>query len=138
MPTFLPIDLDPLPEDSPQRLAASARGAVFRGVADEPVTDAKTDAELAREYIGQGELSPKSIANTQKELYRFLTWCREEARKTFRHTEANSPMRANATLESIGGTAVYLCSEYGACTTGDVVMVDCGYHVLGMPQPDNI
>ncbi|MBD3787915.1 MAG: SDR family oxidoreductase [Sphingomonadales bacterium] len=60
------------------------------------------------------------------------------ARKTFRHTEANSPMRANATLESIGGTAVWLCSDYGNCTTGDVIMVDCGYHVLGMPQPDNI
>ena len=44
---------------------------------------ARSDAELAREYIGQGDLSPKSIANTQKELYRFLTWCREEARKTF-------------------------------------------------------
>ncbi|MGD9917366.1 MAG: enoyl-ACP reductase [Paenirhodobacter sp.] len=60
------------------------------------------------------------------------------ARKTFRHTEANSPMRQNATLESIGGTAVWLCSDYGACTTGDVVMVDCGYHVLGMPQPENL
>lgn len=60
------------------------------------------------------------------------------ARKTFRHTEANSPLRTNASLESIGGTAVYLCSEFGACTTGDVIMVDCGYHVLGMPQPENI
>ncbi|MCA1857646.1 tyrosine-type recombinase/integrase [Massilia oculi] len=83
MPSFHPIDLDPLPQDSPLRLAASARGAVFRGIADEPVTDAASDAELAREYIGQGELSPKSVANTQKELYRFLTWCREEARKRF-------------------------------------------------------
>ncbi|AOZ68809.1 enoyl-ACP reductase [Rhodobacter xanthinilyticus] len=60
------------------------------------------------------------------------------ARKTFRHTEANSPLRQNATLEAVGGTAVWLCSDYGACTTGDVVMVDCGYHVLGMPQPGNI
>ena len=60
------------------------------------------------------------------------------ARKTYRHTEANSPLRANATLEAIGGTAVYLCSDYGACTTGDVIMVDSGYHVLGMPQPENI
>ena len=60
------------------------------------------------------------------------------ARKTFRHTEANAPLRHNATLEAIGGTAVYLCSDMGACTTGEVLMVDSGYHVLGMPQPENI
>ena len=30
------------------------------------------------------------------------------ARKTFKTTEANAPLRANATLEAIGGTAVYL------------------------------
>lgn len=86
-PNFIPLDLDPPADGMPQGVtdnaAASVRGAVFRAIADEPVTDAKTDVELAREYIGHGELSPKSIANTQKELYRFLTWCREEARKTF-------------------------------------------------------
>lgn len=60
------------------------------------------------------------------------------ARKTFRHTAANSPLRRNATLEAIGGTAVWLTSDWGNCTTGEVVMVDCGYHVLGMPQPDNL
>jgi enoyl-[acyl-carrier protein] reductase I len=60
------------------------------------------------------------------------------ARATFRHTEENAPLRANATLEAIGGTAVWLCSDYGACTTGEVVHVDGGYHVLGMPQADNL
>ena len=60
------------------------------------------------------------------------------ARATFRHTEANAPMRANATLEAIGGTAVYLCSDYGACTTGEVVHVDGGYHALGFPQAENL
>lgn len=60
------------------------------------------------------------------------------ARKTFRHTEANAPLRANATLEAIGGTAVWLISDWGACTTGEIVKVDGGYHVLGMPQSDNI
>ena len=60
------------------------------------------------------------------------------ARATFRHTEENAPLRANATLEAIGGTAVWLCSDYGACTTGEVVHVDGGYHVLGMPQAENI
>lgn len=60
------------------------------------------------------------------------------ARKTFRHSEANAPLRSNPTLESIGGTAVYLASEYGAFTTGEVIAVDGGYHVLGMPQAENI
>ncbi|RHZ99119.1 SDR family oxidoreductase [Cereibacter sphaeroides] len=60
------------------------------------------------------------------------------ARATFRHTEANAPMRANATLEAVGGTAAWLASDYGACTTGEIVRVDGGYHVLGMPQPDHL
>ena len=60
------------------------------------------------------------------------------ARKTFKTTEANAPLRANATLEAIGGTAVYLASDYGACTTGEIVTVDGGYHVLGMMQPENM
>lgn len=59
------------------------------------------------------------------------------ARKTYRHTEANAPLRHNATLEAVGGAAVFLCSDYGNCTTGDVIMVDSGYHVLGMPQAEN-
>ncbi|MBN2739515.1 MAG: SDR family oxidoreductase [Rhodobacteraceae bacterium] len=60
------------------------------------------------------------------------------ARKTFRHTEANAPLRHNATLEAIGGTAVYLCSDYGACTSGEIISVDSGYHVMGMPAADNL
>ena len=60
------------------------------------------------------------------------------ARRTFRLTELNAPLRANATLEAVGGTAVYLASDYGACTTGEIIHVDGGYHALGMPQPENI
>ncbi|MGR3323573.1 MAG: enoyl-ACP reductase FabI [Pseudooceanicola sp.] len=60
------------------------------------------------------------------------------ARKTFRQTETNAPLRANATLEAVGGTAVYLASDAGACTTGEIIRVDGGYHVLGMPQPENL
>ncbi|MCV6584504.1 MAG: enoyl-ACP reductase [Marinibacterium sp.] len=60
------------------------------------------------------------------------------ARKTFRFSENNAPLRSNATLEAVGGTAVYLASDAGNCTTGEIIRVDCGYHVLGMPQPDQI
>jgi len=60
------------------------------------------------------------------------------ARKTFKHTDMNAPLRANATLEAVGGTAVYLASDYGACTTGEILRVDGGYHILGMPQTENL
>lgn len=60
------------------------------------------------------------------------------ARKTYRQTEQNAPLRSNATLEAVGGTAVYLASDAGACTTGEIIRVDGGYHVLGMPQSENL
>jgi len=60
------------------------------------------------------------------------------ARKTYRHTEENAPMRSNASLEAVGGTAVYLASDAGTFTSGEVIRVDGGFHVLGMPQPDHL
>jgi len=60
------------------------------------------------------------------------------ARKTFRFTGANAPLRENATLDAVGGTAVYLASDAGACTSGEIIHVDGGFHILSMPQPDNL
>lgn len=60
------------------------------------------------------------------------------ARRTYKHADQNAPLRSNATLEAVGGTAVYLASDAGACTTGEIIRVDGGYHVLGMPQIENI
>jgi enoyl-[acyl-carrier protein] reductase I len=60
------------------------------------------------------------------------------ARKVYSATERNAPMRSNATLDAVGGTAVYLLSDLGACTTGEVIFVDGGFHVLGMAQPENL
>lgn len=58
------------------------------------------------------------------------------ARKTYKFADNNAPLGSNATLEAVGGTAVYLASDAGACTTGEIIHVDGGFHVLGMPQPD--
>ena len=60
------------------------------------------------------------------------------ARKTYKHTDMNAPLRSNATLEAVGGTAVYLASDAGACTSGEIIRVDGGFHVLGMPQAENL
>jgi site-specific recombinase XerD len=81
MTKFVPIDLAPRLPGQADAPSGRLDVKMFR-VADDPITEAQTDAEIAREFIGNGELSPKSIANSQKELFRFLTWCREEAKKT--------------------------------------------------------
>ena len=60
------------------------------------------------------------------------------ARKTFKFTDQNAPLGSNATLEAVGGTAVYLVSDASICTTGEIIHVDGGYHVMGMPQVDNL
>ena len=60
------------------------------------------------------------------------------ARRTYKHTDQNAPLGSNATLDAVGGTAVWLISDAGACTTGETITVDGGYHVLGMPQLDNL
>ena len=38
------------------------------------------------------------------------------------------------TIEDVGNTAVYLCSDLAAKTTGQVVYVDAGYNIVGVPE----
>jgi integrase/recombinase XerD len=82
MPNFTPIDLGPTIPEAITTGASSRLHVKMYRQSDDAITEATTDIELAREFIAHGELSAKSIQNTQKELFRFLTWCREEARKT--------------------------------------------------------
>ncbi|MEL6336062.1 MAG: enoyl-ACP reductase [Pseudomonadota bacterium] len=60
------------------------------------------------------------------------------ARRVFKATGDNAPLRRNARLEDVGGTALYLLSDLGASTTGNVVFVDGGFHAIGLPQLDNL
>ncbi|MBK0329408.1 enoyl-ACP reductase FabI [Rhodobacteraceae bacterium F11138] len=50
--------------------------------------------------------------------------------------EHNSPLRRNVTIQDVGGSALYLLSDLGAGTTGEVLHVDAGYHVVGMKAVD--
>ena len=47
-----------------------------------------------------------------------------------------APLRANITIEDVGGAAVYLCSDLAAAVTGEVHFVDGGFNVLGVPLTD--
>jgi enoyl-[acyl-carrier protein] reductase I len=50
--------------------------------------------------------------------------------------EYNAPLKRNTTIEDVGGAALYLLSELGAGTTGEILHVDSGYHVVGMKAVD--
>ena len=50
--------------------------------------------------------------------------------------ELNSPLRRNVTIDDVGRAALYLLSDLGSGTTGEVLHVDAGYHIVGMKAVD--
>ena len=50
--------------------------------------------------------------------------------------ELNAPLKRNTTLDDVGGAGLYLLSDLGQGTTGEVLHVDSGYHVVGMKAED--
>ena len=53
-------------------------------------------------------------------------------RLIFKWNEYNAPLKRNITLQDVGGAAVYLMSDLGTGTTGEILHVDSGYNVIGM------
>jgi enoyl-[acyl-carrier protein] reductase I len=50
------------------------------------------------------------------------------------HTERNAPLRRNITAEDVGNAALYLCGPLASNVTGQILLVDAGYSILGMSQ----
>jgi len=50
--------------------------------------------------------------------------------------EYNAPLKRNVTIEDVGKSGVYLLSDMSSGVTGEVLHVDCGYHVVGMKSVD--
>jgi len=44
-----------------------------------------------------------------------------------------APLRSNITIEDVGRTAVYLASDLSNAVTGEVIYVDGGFNILGVP-----
>jgi enoyl-[acyl-carrier protein] reductase I len=47
-----------------------------------------------------------------------------------------TPMRRGVTIDDVGGTAAFLCSDLASAITGEVLYVDAGYNIMGMQLPD--
>jgi len=43
-----------------------------------------------------------------------------------------APLRRNVTLENVGNTAAFLCSDLAGGITAEIVYVDAGFHTVGM------
>jgi len=46
--------------------------------------------------------------------------------------EARSPLRRNVDAAEVANTALFLASSLSSGITGEVIHVDCGYHIMGM------
>jgi enoyl-[acyl-carrier protein] reductase I len=57
-------------------------------------------------------------------------------RYILRWNQLNAPMERNVGIEDVGGAGVYLLSNLSSGVTGVVHHVDCGYHVVGMKNPN--
>jgi len=45
-----------------------------------------------------------------------------------------APLRSNISIDDVGGTAVWLASDLAGAVTGEIVYVDGGFNVLGVPS----
>ncbi len=50
--------------------------------------------------------------------------------------ELNAPLKRNTTIADVGGAGLYLLSDLGQGTTGEVLHCDSGYHAVGMKAID--
>jgi enoyl-[acyl-carrier protein] reductase I len=56
-------------------------------------------------------------------------------RKMLHYVGERAPLRRNVNQDEVGRSALWLCSDLGSGVTGEVIYVDAGYHILGMPEP---
>ncbi len=55
-------------------------------------------------------------------------------RKMLNYVEKTAPLRRNVTIEDVGNTAAFLCSDLAAGITGEVLYVDSGFHHVSMNE----
>jgi enoyl-[acyl-carrier protein] reductase I len=97
---------------------------------------AKAALEAATRYIAR-DLGPQKIrvnaisAGARRTLS--LAGI-QDGRKMIARGRNWSPLREDTSMEGIAGCALWLLSQLGRSTTGEVVHVDAGFHLVGLPE----
>ena len=61
-----------------------------------------------------------------------------DARAMYSWNQQNSPLRRTATIEDIGGSALYLLSDLSRGVTGEIHYVDAGYNITSLPTLERL
>ena len=55
-------------------------------------------------------------------------------REMLKQTAAQTPLQRNVSFEESGRAGLFLLSDWASGITGEILHVDCGYHVMGAPR----
>ncbi len=95
---------------------------------------AKAALEAATRYIAR-DLGPKGIRVNAISAGAMRTLSLagiSGGRSMISQGRAMSAMKEDTSMEGVAGCALWLCSDLGFSTTGEVIHVDAGFHMMGM------
>jgi enoyl-[acyl-carrier protein] reductase I len=101
---------------------------------------AKAALEAATRYIAR-DLGPRGIrANAiSAGVMRTLSLAGiQGGRQMFSKGRQLSALQEDTAMEGIAGCALWLLSDLGRSTTGEVVHVDAGFHMMGLPSEEEV
>ena len=99
---------------------------------------AKAALEAATRYIAR-DLGPKGIRVNAISAGAMRTLSLagiSGGRGMISQGRAMSAMKEDTSMEGVAGAALWLCSDLGFSTTGEVIHVDAGFHMMGMAADD--
>ena len=99
---------------------------------------AKAALEAATRYIAR-DLGPKGIRCNAISAGAMRTLSLagiSGGRGMIAQGRAMSAMKEDTSMEGVAGCALWLCSDLGLSTTGEVIHVDAGFHMMGLPDGD--
>jgi enoyl-[acyl-carrier protein] reductase I len=97
---------------------------------------AKAALEAATRYIAR-DLGPKGIRVNAISAGAMRTLSLagiSGGRGMIAQGRAMSAMKQDTSMEGVAGCALWLCSDLGLSTTGEIIHVDAGFHMMGLPD----
>jgi len=99
---------------------------------------AKASLEANVRYLAQS-LGPKGIrinAISAGPIRTLAATGIKQFTKILAYHEKIAPLRKNVTIEDVGNTAAFLCSDLALGITATTIYVDAGYHAVASMDPD--